>query len=101
MGSGSNPKSQENLKPFKPGQSGNPKGRAKGKTLRQLLRDVAESKKRKLIEAMYKKALRGDPKAAEWVAKHSQEGSGSATIETKDFTVTLAPPTDPDDEEEA
>ncbi|KKN68938.1 hypothetical protein LCGC14_0445950 [marine sediment metagenome] len=97
---GKNPKSLENLKPFQPGQSGNPKGRAKGKTLRQLLRDVAEAKKRKLIEAMYKKALRGDPKAAEWIAKHSQEGAGSAVIETKDFTVTLEPSTDEDEDDE-
>ncbi len=96
---GQHPNSRANLQPFEKGTSGNPRGRAKGKTLRQLLRNVAESKKRRLIEAMYKKALRGDPKAAEWIAKHSQEGAGSALIETKSFSVTFASPADEDEEE--
>ncbi len=35
---------EQNLKPFKPGQSGNPNGRPKGKSLTTILRDLLERK---------------------------------------------------------
>jgi len=83
----------ENLVPhqFKPGDPRiNRKGRHLGKSIRQLGREVAESKNRALIEKMYEKALKGDVKAAEWITKYLQDSGNTVTIER--FSVEIAPP---------
>lgn len=61
-----------NLKPWKPGQSGNPSGRPKRNPISDALREIMEeidprTKKliaRRLADALVKKALAGDVKAA-------------------------------------
>lgn len=61
-----------NLKPFKKGQSGNPKGRTpKLPELDKLLDEVLGAEKdgvpaaKQILIALYKRALRGDVRAAE------------------------------------
>lgn len=62
----------ENLKPFKPGESGNPKGRPKKlPALDDLLADVlgddgsGKSEAKAILEALHKRAIKGDVRAAE------------------------------------
>ena len=58
------PNSLANLKPFKPGESGNPAGRAKGTSLSDKLRDIIEKNEGEvadaLVRAAVKAALKGD-----------------------------------------
>jgi len=68
----------ENLKPFKKGQSGNPKGRPrKLPELRTLLADVLGEEKNgktaaeKIIDKLRQKAEAGDIRAAELLLKYS------------------------------
>lgn len=69
MKKGGNP---QNLKPFKPGESGNPNGRPKklpaiDKLLANTLgsEDDKESAAERIIQALIKKAEKGDTRAAE------------------------------------
>lgn len=57
----------ENLKPFKPGQSGNPKGRPKElPELKTLLEDVVgEDGAKEIIESLKVQARKGNVRAAE------------------------------------
>lgn len=65
---------------WKPGQSGNPGGRARGRTIAAELREVLaedDPKKRKtvlrkLAEAIIKRALKGDVYAAQFVAERTE-----------------------------
>jgi hypothetical protein len=79
----------QNLKPFQPGQSGNPKGRPKSITLseayRKMLAQVDESDEQKrtraevLAEQMYVKAKAGDVPALREIADRV-EGKARQTI---------------------
>lgn len=95
---------------FKPGQSGNPAGRPRGKTWKQVLSELEENKKEELREVAYAMALKGSVPALDWLVKHSGEsGAGPGVqvgVETKSFTIQIAVPTDDDvlvggDDEEA
>jgi hypothetical protein len=58
------PNSMKNLRPFKPGQSGNPAGKPKGTALTDRLRKIVEQNEGEvaeaLIKAAVKAALKGD-----------------------------------------
>lgn len=92
-------RSNANLKPFPKGRSGNPKGRAPGKSMKRLLRDVAESQKRAVIETMYELAKGGDVRAAEWIAKH-EEGNDTI-LEHRVFSISATPPRPENEDVEA
>jgi len=68
---------EQNLKPFKKGQSGNPKGRPKmpdlNSVLAEMLNDEKEGKSalQAIIAAQRAKAAKGDTKAAEFLFKWS------------------------------
>lgn len=63
-----NPK-LENLKPFKPGQSGNPKGAAKKiPELNALLSNIKESDYQKMIDKMVYLAKKGNVRAFEVIS---------------------------------
>jgi hypothetical protein len=66
----------ENLKPWKPGQSGNPGGRPKARLIDQVLEEKLLSKDSKLAAAIAQKLLdranRGDLKAIQLIAERTQ-----------------------------
>ncbi len=57
----SNAKQLANLRPWKPGQSGNPKGRPKRLSVLEIL---GEDKRRALIQTLFDQAMSGDTTAA-------------------------------------
>lgn len=65
------------LKPFKPGQSGNPGGRQKGASLMSVLRAELEKnyngvpKKELLAEMLVDKAIKGDTKAVDIIFNYT------------------------------
>jgi hypothetical protein len=64
---------------FRPGQTGNPRGRPrKGTSLRELLRRRPLKDKRALVDVAYREAVAGNVHWAEWIAKHSGEGAAPA-----------------------
>ena len=84
----------ENLKPFKPGQSGNPGGRPKKRLIDEVLTELLEtadsSEALAVARALIKKAKKGDSKAAQLVAERTQgkpkqkiEMSGSLDLKSK------------------
>ena len=92
----------ENLKPFKPGQSGNPKGKAKGTvSITTVLRNIIEKrmkvtdpitsreKKLKIKEilalSLVKKAMLGDVRAMEAVLERL-EGKAVQPVLNADYT---------------
>lgn len=85
-----------NLKPFKQGQSGNPSGRPKGSVnlathIRRLLNE--ESKGPAPIEAIIKvailKALDGDIKSMEWLARYGYGTKLDVTSDDKPLPVPI------------
>ena len=89
-------RSNANLKPIKKGERRNPKGRPPGKSIRQLLREHNEKDKKAVIKKMYSLAKAGDVRAAQWIATHGDPAALEVT--TKEFTITLAHPSDIDDD---
>jgi len=68
-----NPKSLENLKPCKPGETHNPKGRGKGVrnwdvVMREMF-EAGEITQDDIVFEQAKRAKAGDLKAAEWMAE--------------------------------
>lgn len=87
----------DNLKPFKPGQSGNYNGRPKKlPNLDKLLADVfGENELEKLLKAVYAKAMKGDTRAAEIIldrgyGKPKQHISLESEEPIKSFTIKTA-----------
>ncbi|MFT3731774.1 MAG: DUF5681 domain-containing protein [Hyphomicrobium sp.] len=85
---------------FKPGQSGNPKGRPKGarefsvelaEEMKQMIsvteggRTRKVSKQRAMIKALFAKALRGDCKAAQLIVGHSKLFTGRAELPPREL----------------
>lgn len=87
-----NPNAIDNLKPFKPGQSGNPAGKPKGiihlstiiqelsdnidwdkttlKSKEELQKKYGKNGFKALVYVAFSKGMSGDVKAMEWLAKH-------------------------------
>ena len=91
----------QNLKPWPPGQSGNPAGRPRGsRNLSNRIKDYLEGKKRitynskrwsgepaeLIIEVMTRKAIDGDVRAATWIAKYGYGDKLDVTTYDKDFS---------------
>lgn len=66
----------ENLKPFKPGQSGNPGGRPKKKLIDEVLAELLGAKNsadaKRIAKALIRNAASGDSKAAKLIAERTQ-----------------------------
>ncbi len=66
---------EDNLIPYKPGESGNPGGRPKGKSLTAVLRELLDEiprgdtakLKERIVKALLDKALKGDTKALDLI----------------------------------
>jgi hypothetical protein len=66
--------------PFAKGNTAG-KGRVpKGTSLRELLRNHPLKDKRELVKKAYKEAIGGSVQWAEWIAKHSGEGSAETVL---------------------
>jgi len=77
---------RENLKPFKPGQSGNPKGGPKKiPNLDKLLSDIPESDYEAIIQKLVEKAKKGDIRASEVVLDRAY-GKAKESVEISDVT---------------
>ena len=77
---------------FKKGQSGNPKGKAPGKSIRTLLREAAVEKRKAIVDAMLALATH-DIRAAEWCAKWADDPSAAnLTFATREFTLRISTP---------
>jgi hypothetical protein len=78
----------ENLKPFKKGQSGNPKGRPKLPDLREALANVLGDEKEgktaveAILMALRKKAVAGDTKAAQILLDRGYGGAVQKVMNT-------------------
>ena len=81
----------ENLKPFKPGQSGNPGGYSKGRRQIDDLLDLIDEKgaTRAISAAWLKKILAGDPRHLKEFLDR-RDGRPAEKIEIKDDTSTQA-----------
>jgi len=82
----------KNLKMWKPGQSGNPKGRPKGaKSLNDLLRKIGDeklegtdlTKREAVMRKVYKLAYEGKPWAVQFIADRT-EGKAVETVRTQE-----------------
>lgn len=60
-----NPNHLNNLVPFNKGQSGNPAGRPKMPTLKDMIEDFGADEMREVFAALYKQAKKGNVRAAE------------------------------------
>jgi len=109
-------KSRDNLIPFKPGQSGNPKGRAKkGTAVADILRAVGEAKYRAVdkdgssrditkiqavIERIYMAALAGDMAASKLILEYEM-GKPRQSVEIeqrgRDVIIEINAPDKPND----
>ena len=87
----------QNLKPFKKGQSGNPKGRPKkGHAIADILNEIGEekvtvngletTKKRVVLMKVYAEALKGQNWAVHFIADRT-EGKAVEKIEVNDTTI--------------
>ena len=94
-------RSRENLIPYKPGESGNPSGGRKGKSLTAVLRELLEQipkgdtakLKERIVKALLDKALRGDTRALDIIFDRSD---GKVTLpiggdkENPIYTITVS-----------
>ena len=83
---------EANLKPFQPGQSGNPGGRPKGRSITSILREkLAEPAKGKrgktkaeaIADVVIEQALAGDPRFLREILERT-EGKVTQTIQVSD-----------------
>lgn len=82
----------DNLIPFKPGESGNPGGRPKGKSLtavlRELLNQIPQGDNKELkeavVKALIKKALTGDTRALDIIFDRT-DGKVSLPLEVTEI----------------
>jgi hypothetical protein len=78
---------------FKKGKSGNPAGSKPGKSIRTLLREIANAEKLAVIKKMVGLAKAGNVRAAEWVARYSDDPSAAnIEIATREFSIKIGIP---------
>jgi len=85
---------EQNLKHFKPGQSGNPKGRPPGRSLRQLVRETADVDKLAIVEKAIALAKAGNMSAMAWFARLDVDKTDELT--TTEFTIRISHPQEDD-----